>query len=128
MNGYLEKTDNSRYCLTPLGRRAYEALEMVKQSATSDPDVAKYLRRQIRKSPFVTLVRSMTCILLVGVVIPVFFISKTIIDYLAAPVDWTYLLFKLLAVGMGTSLIIWLLVALRQAPDFASRVEKKLYG
>jgi len=127
MNGFLKKTDTFRYTLTPLGEKAYEALDLVKKSVRSDLDIVSYLKPARRKSTFVTLVRSMTCILLVGITVPVILITRTLIDYLVTPVDWTYILFNLICIGLGISLIFWLLVALKQAPDFARRLEEKLY-
>lgn len=128
MNGYLEKTKDYRYTLTPLGKKAHEVLEIVTNSAVSEPDITRYLKPTVRKSTFVTLVKSMTCILIVGVTVPVFFISMSLFNELVAPSDWTYIVFNIIALGLGISVLVWLIVALKHAPDFARKLEERLYA
>jgi hypothetical protein len=128
MEGYLEKNDSLQYVLTPLGRKAHETLSIVRKAAESDLDVAKYYKPVVKHSPLVMLVKGMMCILVVGISVPIFFITLSIIGMINAGGDPTYIVSSLLALAIGVAVLVWLLLALRYAPGFATKIEERLYG
>lgn len=127
MDGFLEKNDNLRYTLTPLGVKTMDVLTLAKKSVNAEENLEKYYRPALNKSPLQLLVRSMACILFIGVLVPLYFIGQLTWTAIAEGAEFSYILFNLLAFLLAAAIATWILAAFKYAPGIVKRVEGKLY-
>jgi hypothetical protein len=127
MSGYVEKNEAFWYALTPLGQKALEILSVVRQGMESDPTLGEYYQPKRERSPLVFLLRSMTCILLIAIAVPIYFIGLDLAEAISSGAAVSYILFTSLALVIGVAVLIWLLIALKYAPRFARKIEERLY-
>lgn len=128
MDGFLEKNDTFRYTLTPLGVKAMDVLTLAKQSVNGETNLEKYYRLATSKSPLQLLLRSMACILFIGVLVPLYFVGQSTWNAIAEGSEFSYILFNLLAFLLAAATAIWILAAFRYAPGIVKRIEEKLYA
>ena len=128
LEGLIEKNQDRHYILTPLGKKALNQLNLIKQEITTADE--KYVRtaEMAQKTSLQPAVRSF---LLVGIAFS--FIIVFIWGYIAfiavtegAPVIVYVLLPVLMAIGIG--LIGSLIYALLKSPEWVRRLERRFLG
>ena len=128
LEGFIEKDSNRHYVLTPLGKKALNQLNLIKQEAGADDE--KYVKTAAlaQKTSLQPAIRSFLLIGIAFAAIIVFLWSY--VAYLAitegAPVVVYVLLPLLLAVGVG--LVGALVYALLKSPEWVRRLERRLLG
>jgi len=128
LGGLIEKNSDRKYVLTPLGKKAVNQLNLIKQEISADDE--KYLKAaaNAQKTSLQPAIRSF---LFVGLAFALIIVSLwSFLAYLAitegAPTVVYVLLPLLLAVGVG--LIGSLVYAIMKSPDWVRRLERRLLG
>jgi len=125
LEGLIEKNEQRRYVLTPLGRRAFTLLGMIGQDI--DPAFEKYLKaaRSARRSQLQPLARS----LILGLIACVSFILIVYgcLAYVFLTEGGPPIIAALLPVLMllGAGFLFWLIRAFRTTPEILRRLEKR---
>ena len=125
LEGLIEKNSERHYVLTPLGIKALNQLNLIKQEANADDERYVKAAEKARKTSLQPAVRSF---LLVGVAFSVLIVF--VWSYLAfvaltegAPIIVYILLPFLIALGVG--LICSLIYALLKSPEWVRRLERR---
>jgi len=128
LEGLIEKNQDRHYVLTPLGRKALNQLDLIKQETTNADEKYVKTAEMAQKTSLQPAVRSF---LLVGVAFS--FIIVFVWSYIAftaitegAPVIVYVLLPVLIAIGIG--FIGSLIYALLKSPDWVRRLERRFLG
>jgi predicted transcriptional regulator len=128
LSGFVEKNEERRYVLTPLGKKALNQLNLAKQEVSADDE--KYVRTAglAQKTSLQPAAKSF---LSIGIVMTsVFVFVWAYIAYIAvtegAPIIVYILLPVLIAVGL--SLLGTLIYALRKTPEWVRRFERRFIG
>jgi predicted transcriptional regulator len=128
LEGLIEKNNERRYVLTPLGKKALNQLNLIKQETSADDEKYVKAAAMAQKTSLQPVVR---VFLLVSLAFA--FIILSVWGYIAyivvtegAPVVVYVLLPLLLVVGSG--LVGALVYALLKSPDWVRRLERKLLG
>ena len=128
LEGLIEKKQDRRYILTPLGRKALNQLNLIKQETSTADEKYVQTAEIAQKTSLRPAVRSF---LLIGIAFS--FLIVFIWSYIAfvaltegAPVIVYILLPVLMAMGIG--LIVSLIYALMKSPEWVRRLERRFLG
>jgi predicted transcriptional regulator len=128
LEGLIEKNAEHHYVLTPLGKKALDQMNYLKEETSTEDE--KYVRtaERARKTSLQPAVRSF---LIVGIAFSI--IIVLVWSYLAlvvmqegAPIIVYILLPILIALGIG--LVCSLVYALLKSPDWVRRLEQRFFG
>ena len=128
LGGLAGKNDERRYILTPLGKKALNQLNLMKQERSPEDEKYVQIAMASQKSSLQPTLRSF---LLVGIAFStVILLGWVYLAYLAitegAPLIVYILLPVLIAIGLG--LLGSLVLALKKTPDWIRRLERRLLG
>ncbi len=128
LEGLIEKNRERHYVLTPLGRKAINQLNLIKQETSADDEKYVKAAERAQKTSLQPAVRSF---LLVGLAFSI--IIVVVWSYLAfivltegAPIFVYILLPTLIAIGIG--LICSIVYALFKSPLWVRRLERRFFG
>lgn len=127
LEGLVEKNNERRYVLTPLGRKATSLLSSITRNISSDEE--KYLKaaQLAQKSILHPLVISPIYIgiAMVSVILGVWgYLTYIVVTEGGPPI--VYILLPIL-LAIGFALLGWLIYALKRAPEHLKRFEKRLF-
>ena len=128
LEGFTGKNEKRFYVLTPLGKKALNQLNLIKEELSSEDEKYVRIAEASQKSSLQPVLRSF---LLVGIAFSfVFLVGWIFLAYIAiaegAPIIVYILLPVLIAIGVG--LLSSLILALKKPPDWVKRFERKLLG
>lgn len=128
LEGFTGKNEKRFYVLTPLGKKALNQLNLIKEELSSEDEKYVRIAEASQKSSLQPVLRSF---LLVGIAFSfVFLVGWIFLAYIAiaegAPIIVYILLPVLIAIGVG--LLSSLILALKKTPDWVKRFERKLLG
>ncbi len=126
LEGLIEKNDERRYVLTPLGKKALNQLRHLKSEVTADDE--KYLRiaeRTQKASLEPTLKMFLTIGIIAGIIILAVSTSLVYVSLTASDTPAFVFLFLPLIIAMEIALIATLVYALRRAPAWLRRLERR---
>jgi len=126
LEGFIEKSAERNYVLTPLGRKAVDLFGAMAQKSESDYGqylkTAKFAQRSSLPSLIRSLIYGLTAwgVLIVGVWCYLLYIMITegapLIVYVVLPA----------LIALGIAMLGWLIYALRIAPEVFKRLERRL--
>jgi hypothetical protein len=126
LEGLIEKNNERRYVLTPLGKKAIGLLNSIARDV--GPEYESYVKtaQRVRTSTLNPLVKSLIYIGMT--VISVVLLVWGYLSYLVLTEGGPPFVFLLLPVllTIGFVLLGWLVYALKTAPEFLRRLEKRL--
>jgi hypothetical protein len=126
LEGLVERNRERRYVLSPLGRRAIVLLGSITQDLNAGYE--RYLKtaRHAQRSTLHPLVKLAICIGIAVISMILFVWGYLLYIFIeeGAPFLVYFLLPLLLAIGVA--ILSWLIYALRTAPEFLRRLEKRL--
>jgi len=128
LKGFAEKNEKRFYVLTPLGKKALNQLNLIKEELTAEDEKYVRIAEASQKS---SLQHALRLFLLVGIAFSsLIFLVCIFLAYVAitegAPIIVYVLLPVLFAIGIG--LLSSLILALKKTPDWVKRLERKLLG
>ena len=128
LGGLAGKNEKRYYVLTSLGKKALKQLNMIREEMSSEDEKYVRIAEASQKS---SLQPALRLFLLVGIAFSlVFLVGWIFLAYIAitegAPIIVYILLPVLIAIGVG--LLGSLVLALKKAPDWVRRLERKLLG
>jgi predicted transcriptional regulator len=128
LGGFITKNDERHYVLTPFGKKAFNQLGLIKQEVSAEDEKYVRIAEASQKS---SLQLALRWFLLVSIALSSVLIAVWIyIGYIAitegAPIIVLVLLPILIAIGFG--LLGSLIMALRKAPKWLRRLERRLLG
>ncbi len=126
--GFVEKNEERRYVLTPLGKKALSQLNLVKQEITSEDE--KYVRAA-GLAQKTSLQPTAKAFLLIGILIVSLIIFVWVyIAYIAVTEGAPTIVYVLLPIliAVGLSLLGTLIYALKKTPLWVRRFERRFLG
>ena len=128
LEGLVGKNEKRYYVLTPLGKKALNQLNLIREELSSEDEKYVRIAEASQKSSLQPVLRSF---LLVGIAFSsLILLGWIFLAYVAitegAPVIVYILLPVLFAIGVG--LLSSLILALKKTPDWVKRIERKLLG
>jgi predicted transcriptional regulator len=125
LEGLVEKNEERRYVLTPLGRKAVALLGMISQDM--DPAFEKYLKaaRLVRRSHLQPLARTLILGLIAS--LSVVLVVYGYLTYIFLTEGGPFIMYVLLPILflLGLGFLAWLIQALRNVPEALSRLERR---
>lgn len=128
LEGLIEKNPDRRYVLTPLGKRAIGFLNTIAADVSEEDRKYVKVARLAQRSSLQPTVR---LFLLVGLALDVVFLMAWgLMSYIALTEGAPVIVFAILPILMaiGVLLFVALVSALRRAPEWVRRLEKRLFA
>ena len=126
LEGLIEKNQERRYVLTPLGNKALSVLGMIEQGF--DSEIEKYLKaaRSAQTGPLQSLTKSLFLGLIA--VLLVVFVAYSYMAYVLLTEGGPPIIIILLPILMVLTIgfLAWLIRALREAPEIIGRLERRI--
>ena len=127
LEGLVEKNEERKYVLTPLGRKAISLLSSITRNISSDDK--KYLKavQLAQKSTLHPIVKSF---IYIGIAfVSVILVVWGYMTYMVITEGGPFIIYVLLPIllTIGFALLGWLIYTLKKAPEYLKRLEKKLF-
>ena len=124
LEGFIEKNEQLRYKLTPLGERAFDLMRTLNKESIDD--LGKYAK--VRKpESLMPALKAMAYITMVTVLIPIVFIVNFLYDEIVSGGDLVLILFLCVTLCIAVAIFLWLTYMVRHAPGFLKILERRFY-
>jgi len=127
LEGLIEKNKERRYVLTPLGEKAISLLDSIR-TRDMGPEYERYVKTA-QRAQISTLTPLAKSLIYIGItVVSVILIVWGFLTYVVLTEGGPSFVFLLLPVllAIGFAILGWLIYALKTAPEFLRRLEKRL--
>lgn len=124
LEGFIEKNEQLRYNLTPLGKRAFDLMRTLNKESVDD--LGKYVK--VRKPESLgPALKAMAYIMMVIVMLPIIFIIFALYDEIVTGGDLILILFLGVVLCIAIAIFVWLAYMVRHAPGFLKILERRFF-
>lgn len=128
LEGIVEKNKERRYVLTPLGKQAMSVLNSIAQNISSDYEKYVTTAQFAQRSTLHPILKSLIYIGIACTSLVLFVWS--FITYIVVTEGAPFIVYILLPILIALGIVVlgWLVYALKKAPKFLKRFEKRWFG